>query len=97
MLEQEGEELLLLLCQVLEQRGVDLLHLAHQLPHGSPLLLALCQHGCANDLRQLLQEAFLSSAARSLIIRSPKHARVCVCRRLQLGTAERGECVDWTF
>lgn len=50
VLEEEGEQLFLLLGQVLQERGVDLLHLAHQLPNGSALLLALRQHGPAYHL-----------------------------------------------
>ena len=59
VLQQKREQLLFFLCQMLEKGGLDLLHLADQLPDNTTPLLALGAHGCIDELRQLLEQTFL--------------------------------------
>jgi hypothetical protein len=57
--QQQWKQLLLLLSQVLAQRGVNLLRLAHQLLHETGALLYCLPKRRVQQLRQLLEQALL--------------------------------------
>ena len=75
VLEQEREELLLLLGQVLEQRGLDLPRLARQRPQQPAPLLALGAQRAADQLRQLLEQALLRVRPQTVQLR---YSRMCL-------------------